>query len=178
MSGRRKLRLGRASNAAILVVFVAALVYTLLQVRTPRDGAPQAGDQAPNFSAMTLEGESAALSAYRGQGVLLNFWASWCGPCVSEMPRLNEASQQGVPGVTLLAVNVGESRGTAAGFAAEHQLQFPVWLDPSGEAAGRYGLVGLPRTFLIDKQGRIVKIIPGELASTEQVLELMASVRS
>ncbi|SDC92883.1 Peroxiredoxin [Paenibacillus sp. UNCCL117] len=164
-------------NIVIVVALAAVLLYTLLQARTGQDGALRTGDQAPEFNAMTLDGGSVSLAEYQGQGVLLNFWASWCGPCVSEMPRMNDAYREGVPGVAMLAVNVGESRGTAAEFAANHGLSFPVLLDPSGEAAGRYGLVGLPRTFLIDGSGRIARIVTGELASAEQVRGLMESVK-
>ncbi|WP_159884821.1 redoxin domain-containing protein [Paenibacillus puerhi] len=177
MSRGARIRPRTALNAAILILLAAALLYTLLQIRTDKQGILRVGDAAPEFTAMTLEGEAVALSDYRGQGVMLNFWASWCGPCVSEMPRMNEAYEDDLPGVAVLAVNVGESRGTAAGFVSDHKLTFPILLDPSGEAADSYGLIGLPRTFLIDKQGRIAQIVPGELASVDQIRELMESVR-
>ncbi|GAB7054719.1 MULTISPECIES: redoxin domain-containing protein [unclassified Paenibacillus] len=163
---------------SVIVLIVLALVYALLQNRSESSSSLRIGKMAPDFTATTLDGSAVSLSDYRGKGVLLNFWGSWCEPCVSEMPRMNTAYLSGLSGVVVIAVNVGESRGSAAEFVSKHGLKFPILLDPGGEAAGRYGVVGLPATFLIDGEGRLKKIIPGELPQFEGIMALLKEVQS
>ncbi|MGF7035371.1 peroxiredoxin [Paenibacillus mucilaginosus] len=160
----------------LVLVIAWALIHTVFQERSNHANPLQTGKAAPDFSAVLTDGSEVKLSDYRGKGVLLNFWGTWCEPCVHEMPRLNEA-YRAVPGVELLAVNAGESRGSMEEFADAHNLTFPMVQDPSGETADRYGVVGLPATFLIDANGRVVKRVDGELASTEDVLRLMKQIQ-
>ncbi|MED4603771.1 redoxin family protein [Paenibacillus validus] len=169
---------GRKWMALLAVTLIlAAAVYALVQSGTREAGTIRPGGQAPDFSIIGLDGSAVKLSDYRGKDVLLNFWASWCGPCVSEMPRMNEAYRTGMPGVEIVAVNVGESRGTVSEFASRQGLAFPVLLDPSGEAARSYQIVGLPTSILIDSDGCIVSVVPGEMAGSGQVKELLRSIR-
>jgi len=153
---------------------LAAVVYTLMQ---PHSGSIRLGELAPDFTVTDLEGREVKLSDYRGKGILLNFWGSWCDPCVSEMPRMSEAYRAKIPGVEILAVNVGETRGTVKQFVLEHNLAFPAFIDPSGEAAESYRVSGLPSTFLIDGDGRIARITAGEMASRDQVEQMMKSLQ-
>ncbi|WP_225948508.1 redoxin domain-containing protein [Paenibacillus sp. OAS669] len=132
---------------------------------------------APDIHVTTLDGTAVKLSDYRGKGVLLNFWGSWCGPCVNEMPRLKEAYEQRGSGVDIVAVNVGESKGTILDFVQKHRLPFPIMTDPSGEAASAYRVNGLPATFLISPQGQVKQMVPGELTNTEQIKALLNSVQ-
>ncbi|MCZ8523042.1 MULTISPECIES: redoxin domain-containing protein [Paenibacillus] len=160
----------------LVLVIALALIHTLFQDRSNHASPFQAGKAAPDFSAVLTDGSEVKLSDYRGKGVLLNFWGTWCEPCVHELPRLNEA-YRAVPGVELLAVNAGESKGSMEEFAVSHGLTFPMVQDPSGETADQYGVTGLPATFLIDAHGRFVKRVDGELASTEDVLRLMEQIQ-
>ncbi|MFB7813140.1 peroxiredoxin family protein [Paenibacillus chitinolyticus] len=170
-------KLRRGAVLLIAGLIAAALAYTLLHADSKEPAvAVRTGAMAPDFTVTGLDGRSAALSDYRGKGVLLNFWASWCGPCTHEMPRMNEAYLEGIPDVEIVAVNVGESRGTANEFAMRENLAFPVLLDPSGEAARKYRVVGLPATFLIDPDGKIAAIRPGELTSASEVKKLLQSL--
>ena len=171
-------KLRRGAVLLIAGLIAAALAYTFYRADS-RDtaGAVRTGEAAPDFTVTGLDGRSVSLSDYRGKGVLLNFWASWCGPCTHEMPRMNEAYLEGVPDVEIFAVNVGESRGTANEFASQRNLAFPVLLDPSGEAARKYRVVGLPATFLIDADGKIAGVRPGELTSSSEVKKLLESLR-
>ncbi len=166
---------------AVLVLLIgAALVYTLLQSGTEGNAADKVriGQPAPDFALARLEGVSELkLSDYRGKGVLLLFWATWCEPCEREMPLMNEAYQAGVQGVEVIAVNVGESRGSVAQFAVKHDLSFPIGLDPSGEAVDRFGVLGLPAAFLIDAEGRLVKRLDGELTRTDDIVRLLRQVQ-
>lgn len=158
-------------------LMIAALLYSLVITSFSRPGNTiRVGATAPDIRVITLNGSAVQLSDYQGKGVLLNFWGSWCGPCVSEMPRLKEAYESGVSGVEILAVNVGESKGTITEFTQKHQLPFPVMTDPSGEAAGAYRVSGLPATFLINPHGQVKQVVPGELTNTEQIKALLKSV--
>jgi thiol-disulfide isomerase/thioredoxin len=118
--------------------------------------------QTPALSLEDLGHKTHRLENYRGRVVLVNFWASWCGPCVIEMPgmqRLQEA-MAGKP-FTLLAVNVEESPGTVWKFAAKVGIQFPLLLDRDGQTAFDWGIDLYPTSFLIDPQGRVQYVAYG-----------------
>ena len=118
--------------------------------------------RTPALSLEDLGHKVHTLQDYRGRVVLVNFWASWCGPCVTEMPamqRLQEA-MTGKP-FTLLGVNVEESPGTVWKFAAKVGIQFPLLLDRDGQTAFDWGIDLYPTTFLIDPQGRIQYVAYG-----------------
>jgi peroxiredoxin len=129
------------------------------RIPSPREGFP-----APDFTLMTLEGEPATLSAYRGKVVIVNLWASWCAPCRAEMPtiqKLYAANREG--GLVVLAVNstIQDSEASARSFVNELGLTFPVLLDVDGAVSRRYLLRALPSTFIIDRQGVIRTVIIG-----------------
>ena len=118
--------------------------------------------RTPALSLEDLGHKVHTLQDYRGRVVLVNFWASWCGPCVIEMPamqRLQEA-MAGKP-FTLLAVNVEESPGTVWKFAAKVGIQFPLLLDRDGQTAYDWGIDIYPTSFLIDPQGRVQYVAYG-----------------
>lgn len=130
------------------------------QIPSPREGFP-----APDFSLKTLEnGETVSLADYRGRVVIVNLWASWCGPCRAEMPALQMvyAAQQ-ARGLEVLAINstVQDSEAAAGAFVQEFHLTFPVLLDQTGEVGQRYRLLSLPSTFFIDRKGVIRSVIFG-----------------
>jgi cytochrome c biogenesis protein CcmG/thiol:disulfide interchange protein DsbE len=121
-------------------------------------------DPAPDFTAPTLRGEMVRLSDYRGKMVILNFWASWCGPCRSEMPAIEAASgRYRDAGVVVLGMNVSESAATAAAFVEEFKLTFSILLDPTGAVSGVYRVRSLPTTFFIDREGILREQFTGEM---------------
>jgi thiol-disulfide isomerase/thioredoxin len=137
---------------------IAALVIALSS-----SGACPAGElralepkPAPVLELADLGGTKRALPAWRGQVVLLNFWASWCTPCVLEMPSIRRLAEQmrGRPFV-VLAVNVAEAQRRVARSAQEMALESPVLLDADGATFTAWGGKGLPTTFLIDRDGRM-----------------------
>ncbi len=126
--------------------------------------APFTGFLAPDFTLETLDGESVTLSDLRGQVVVLNLWASWCGPCRAEMPAMDEVYDGGSdPAFEILAVNMTyqDEAAAAAEFANELGLTFPILLDQTGTVGPIYRLEALPTTFFIDREGVIRDIVPG-----------------
>jgi thiol-disulfide isomerase/thioredoxin len=116
--------------------------------------APKVGAQAPDFTLTGLDGTPVRLSDFRGKTVLLNFWATWCGPCRKEFPELvNLSQQEGDRGLVVLAVDVSESRDDVARFAQELGVTFPIVLDSESTVAHSYRLVGLPTSFFVDGGG-------------------------
>ena len=119
--------------------------------------APQEVVAAPEFSLPDLAGKTVHLKALRGKLVLLNFWATWCGPCREEMPgmeRLFRAYQD--KGFAVVAVNLHESVKTVRPFVQELKLSFPTVLDVEGSVSREYGVRALPVTFLVGRDGNIV----------------------
>jgi peroxiredoxin len=115
------------------------------------------GVQAPEFDLATADGKRVLLTALRGQVVLLNFWATWCPPCREEMPSMERLHQEfRAQGLAVLAVDIQESPKQVARFMRDFRLTFPALLDTDAAVAGRYGARGLPSTYLIDRNGRVV----------------------
>ncbi|MCM3132488.1 redoxin domain-containing protein [Paenibacillus polysaccharolyticus] len=121
------------------------------------------GVEAPDFTAVNSKGEQVQLSDYRGKAVMINFWASWCTPCVREMPLVHELAQQNQNNVETLFVNVGESKGTINEFMKSHQFDFPVIIDATGKVSKLYRITGLPATMVIDQAGQFSHILLGEI---------------
>jgi len=118
-----------------------------------------AGRPAPSLSLPNLDGTEVSLDAMRGKVVLLNFWATWCGACRSEMPSLECLYRDfsSYSDFALLTVSTGErGKRSVEQFVAENSYDFPVLLDTENTASSAYGVSGLPSTFVIDRDGRIV----------------------
>jgi peroxiredoxin/outer membrane lipoprotein-sorting protein len=142
---------------------------------------PMVGKAAPDFTLDNLAGESVKLSDHRGKGiVILDFWATWCGPCVRAMPVLSKVSgKYADKGVQLYAVNLREDEATIEQFLEKQELDVPVLLDRDGAIAQQYGVRGIPQTVIIDKQGKIQVIHQGfsptlESDLTEELEALLA----
>jgi peroxiredoxin len=111
---------------------------------------------APEFDLVSRDGGSIALSDLKGQVVMVNFWATWCGPCREEMPHLEALYQRYSDlGFTLLGVNVEEDSSGADDYLAETPVSFPILFDPENEVSELYGVVAMPSTVLIDRAGQM-----------------------
>ncbi len=117
---------------------------------------------APDFTLTDTEGSTRSLSDYRGQWVLLTFWATWCGPCRSEMPSLQRLSEEYAGrGLAVVGVVVGSDPGNARDFVHRHGLTFPSLLDTSDAVGAAYRASSIPLTYLVDPDGRLVGIARG-----------------
>ncbi|MCU7851426.1 MAG: TlpA family protein disulfide reductase [Candidatus Thiodiazotropha sp. (ex Monitilora ramsayi)] len=136
----------------------------------------------PPFHLRDLNGTFHHLSDYRGRVVIINFWASWCGPCREELPSLNRAwAALKEEGIAMLAINVGEDKAAVEAFTEDYPIDFPVLQDSHGNISQRWRVRGLPATFVINQRGEAVYQVIGDRewddsALLQQVRELQKVV--
>lgn len=127
---------------------------------------------APDFTLRSAAGPNLRLGEQRGQVVLLNFWASWCGPCRQEMPHLNRLyDKYRSAGFVLLGVNIDDDVRTATGTAGKWGLKFPVLLDADKAVSKLYDLGSMPATVLIDRDGKVRFLHRGYREGMEEAYE-------
>lgn len=131
---------------------------------------PVVGSPAPDFELPDLKGERVSLSEYRGRIVLLNFWATWCKPCVKEMPAMQKVYDDlRDQGFVVLAVNELEDEQRVRAHISDHGHTFPVLLDHDNRVANMYGVRGLPVSVFVDESGRVADYVKGGLL-TEPII--------
>ncbi|MFZ5480547.1 MAG: TlpA family protein disulfide reductase [Myxococcota bacterium] len=142
-----------------------------------------AGDPAPEFTVATLDGGTLSASALRGEVVVLNFWATWCAPCLDELPRLDElgARLQG-SGARLVTVNIDKAQGPVVGTVRRLGLDAPVGLDPSALVVSRFAPPVMPTTYVLDRTGSIHGVwahvlSAGDVAALEREVRTLAEAR-
>lgn len=134
-------------------------IATVVHTTAPQDAAGEEtqAEPAPDFTVYDREGNAVALTDFRGKPVILNFWASWCGPCVSEMPDLQEAYDTYGEQIHFVLVNLTdgtqETVESATEFLEEQGYTFPVYFDTDIDAARAYGVNAVPVTFFLDAEG-------------------------
>src|SRR5262245_39994573 len=149
----------------ILAFLIASIAVQWWAHHTYRGGssasaAIKRGEAAPGFSIERLDGSELSLASLRGQVVILDFWATWCGPCRSEFVTLEswrekEASTGLLDSVMVVAINTGEDRQLVERFVEKNEISFVVGLDPNGDLAAKYGVASLPTLIIIDRQGNV-----------------------
>ncbi|RLQ92798.1 thiol-disulfide oxidoreductase ResA [Planomicrobium sp. Y74] len=158
---------------AALIIYV---LYTNLSDIKKSGAALSIGDDAPDFQLINLEGETVKLSDYRGQGVFLNFWATYCPPCKKEMPFMqNQYELFKEKGVTILTVDIAEPHPVVEKFAVKYGLTFPILLDLNQETMDLYDVAAIPVSFLIDENGKVVDRISSSLTES-QIADYMEQI--
>src|SRR5580658_9384323 len=118
--------------------------------------AADAGGPAPAFTLTAVTGEQSGLSQYKGQVVMVNFWATWCGPCQQEMPLLDQMYKKYKPaGFTLIGVNVDKEAPPVKQLLERKPVSFPVLLDPANQVSKAYHVDEMPSSVIIDRKGQI-----------------------
>lgn len=157
----------RVLRGAVLSLLVLLLVPAAARAQDPYKALdlirPSRLKPAKDFSAPSLNGRPLRLADYKGKVVLLNFWATWCPPCREEMPGMERLYQRYKDkGFVVLAVSVDSEGGpVVVPFVKEHKLTFPIGLDPKMDVADRYGVRGLPSSFIMDRTGALVAMALG-----------------
>lgn len=153
----------------VSVIFVLSVVYacgvapTQEQSDTPIEGEPVVGTVAPDFALNTLDSNVVQLSAMRGKPVLLNFWATWCAPCVAEMPDLEKLQQEMGEQVHIVGVNLRETRGRVREFVQASHFSWIFVLDSTGEVGAKYQVSAIPTSVMVDANGVIANRQVGAL---------------
>ena len=141
------------------------------------DPAPRfVGKLAPDFRLRNLDGKQVALSSYKGNSVLLDFWATWCDPCRAELPIFQKLHRElGSKHFAIVAVDVGENSETVAKYVRGEKFTFPVLLDENEPVKSQYRLIVFPSLVVIDKRGRIRDFIGGALTENKLRAALMSA---
>ena len=153
-----------------------AFVFAIAAAGATAVNASSVSGPAPNFTLKSLSGKNLKLSEMRGNVVLINFWASWCGPCRQEMPLLNSLHKKYEPlGFTVLGVNVEENSDEARGFLGHTPVDFPVVLDNQNKVSKLYDVVAMPTTVMVDRDGNVRYLHkgykPGDEAKYRQMVK-------
>jgi peroxiredoxin len=149
----------------IIAMAVAAFIGFIVFVPSGQQGKPVAGTglPAPEFTLTDIAGKSWSLAGLKGKVVVINFWATWCPPCRSEMPSLSNFFNKTMDkdDIVVLTILYNDSPDAASAYFKENGFQMPILLDPSSRVAGDYGLTGVPETFVIDKKGILLQHVIG-----------------
>jgi cytochrome c biogenesis protein CcmG, thiol:disulfide interchange protein DsbE len=171
-SGHRSLY----GSLAVLAVLAALFLYPA----TGRAAGPAAlkiGDPPPRFVLQDLDGRTVTVpDDLKGKAVIIHFWADWCQYCVDEMPAIDGLYRQyRDKGLSVYAVNVSQTADVAKTFVKRVKVSYPILLDTDGKTAKQYSVLGLPRTFFLDRKGRIKYKLLGE-ASEETLRKLILNM--
>ena len=145
----------------ILLVFSLLLTACGAREETVTYGPLTEGEPMRDFTAELVNGDSFTLSDHKGKVILLNFWATWCGPCVGEMPAFTALKEQYGDDLVLLAVNSGESKAIVTKFLLNNGYTFPVALDTDYAVSSVYPSDGIPYTVIFDTEGSVAHIQVG-----------------
>ena len=150
-------RLLQAGLALMFCAFFAVLYLSL------HDNVVKAGDSAPDFSIKTETGKTVTARDFGGKLLMLNFWATWCQPCVQEVPSLDQLSRELAPkGLVVLGVSVDKDQKAYRDFIAKFHVSYHTARDPDQVIYLKYGTIQYPETYLIDRSGKVVVKVVGE----------------
>ena len=167
---------------------IKALILFLIFTFSPFSLAQEAGKglskladapSAPDFVLNDIDGDQYQLSEYRGQVVIINFWATWCPPCRDEMPSMQSAWEQlEQEGIYMFGINVGEDEDTIFQFTADYLVEFPLLMDSDSSVIKQWPVRGLPTTFVVNPKGQIIyRAIGGREWDEPALLELVKALK-
>lgn len=171
------MRLGKALLVAAVVAVIGVLALAVpglrgasLGVRANQGERPS----APTFALPLLSGSgNVSSSDLRGRPVVVNFWASWCDPCKDEAPLLEDAARAYGERAAFVGINRGEVIGAAQRFARDYHLSFTLVRDGDRTVERAFGVAGVPETFVLDADGRVIRFFPGPIASLDDLDEAL-----
>lgn len=162
-------------RAIVLVLLASAVIYAV--ATKDKVKSLGVGDVAPDFELVDLEGNTHRLSDYRGEGVFLNFWGTWCPPCKREMPHMETIHNElNGDGAHILTINIKDTLKEVENFSENLGLTFPIMRDKTESVKEIYNFKPLPTTFIINPDGVIEQIISREM-SEDEIREIMLSIR-
>jgi peroxiredoxin len=128
---------------------------------------PAAGSRAPDFTFTAADGRTLKLSDYRGKPVALHFWATWCGPCIRELPLISQLTASGPQDLVVLAVNCAETDREVSSFLRNKRLSLNIVMDRAGQISELYNIFAIPQTFMIGRDGIIRSVRVGAYSQRE-----------
>lgn len=173
----RSTRYGRYVLAAALA-FAFAGATGLPESWSMGSRVPTVGTPADEFRLTDLDGKTHSLSQYRGKVVLVNFWATWCKPCTTEMPAMQASFDKlREKGFVVLAINELEDEAKVRDHIKQYGHTFPVLMDRDNKVANQFGVFGLPVSVFIDQQGRVQEYIKGGLLTEQMINDVVAKIQ-
>ena len=173
----RSIRFRRYLAATGLAVGLAAAIG-LPQSWSMGSRVPAVGMPVDEFRLTDLEGKTHSLSQYRGKVVLVNFWATWCKPCTTEMPAMQASFDKlRDKGFVVLAINELEDDAKVRDHIKQYGHTFPVLMDRDNKVANQFGVFGLPVSVFIDQQGRVQEYIKGGLLTEQMINDVVAKIQ-
>jgi peroxiredoxin len=161
-----------SSMRVLGVASIAAVALTALSMGSANASGPVTGEQSPDFTLESKDGGNMRLSEQRGNIVLVNFWASWCGPCREELPAFEELYQEYADlGVEILAINVDDEKEKANVLLDDIEVSYPVLFDTAGEVSKLYDVNAMPTTVMVDRDGNVRLLHPGYRKGDEKKYE-------
>ncbi|WP_127594168.1 redoxin domain-containing protein [Paenibacillus lautus] len=159
--------MGKSKKSVQIVILLAIIlvgVYAVATVVFGSDEVPKVGQKAADFELLGMDGGVHTMSEYEGKARVINFWGTYCPPCVREMPALQAQWEKwNSQGVEIIGINVGENKMTVENFVGQTGVKFPILMDPKRNAVASFGVGPMPTTFFVTASGKIDHIRIGEL---------------
>ena len=172
----------KMANVAMMGLVIAACIWSVVQVPSAwsmGSRVPAVGMPVEDFRLTDLDGKTHSLSQYRGKIILLNFWATWCKPCTTEMPAMQACYDKlREKGFVVLAINELEDDAKVREHIKQHGHTFPVLMDRDNKVANQFGVFGLPVSVFVDEKGVVQEYIKGGLLTEQKIQEVVDRLQS